>query len=147
MGGPGINPCGYQGVVFSTVGKEPMYTEIVPVSTVRALMGWGLVGPESCVAGITQPIELEPKRPLVPRHASETQRPPRQGVETLVGVAGRKVRTPSFMGWQDQLIMAYHVPRGSGLGGGGGRALPILAYPSASSLKACPKCPSTRSWL
>ena len=71
MGGAGINPCGYQGVVFSTVGEESMYTEMVPVSAVRALMGWCLVGPEGCIVGITQP-RLEPKKPLVPGQAPET---------------------------------------------------------------------------
>ena len=77
-----------------------MYTEVVPVSTLRALMGWGLVGPEGCVVGIAQ-SRLEPKKPIVRGQAPETQRPPRQGLETLLGVAGRKIMTPGFMGWQD----------------------------------------------
>ena len=123
MGGPGINPFGYQGVVLCTVGEESMYTEIVPASTVCSHMGRGLFGPAGCVVGITQP-RLESKTPFVPGQAPETQRPPRQGVETSVGVVGRKVTTPGFMGWQDQLTMMYHVPRGSGLGGvGGGQCL------------------------
>ena len=75
MGGPGSNPCGYQGVVLNTVGEESMYTEIVSASTVCAHMGRGLVGPEGCVVGITQP-RLESKQPFVPGQAPETQRPP-----------------------------------------------------------------------
>ena len=43
MGGPGISPSGQQGLVFSTVDEDSMYTEIVPASTMRALMGWSLV--------------------------------------------------------------------------------------------------------
>ena len=64
---------------------------------------------------------LEPEKPLVPGQAPETHWPPRQGVETLLGVAGRKVMTPGFLGLQDQLTMTYHVPPGSSLGRGGGR--------------------------
>ena len=74
----------------------------------------GTHGVESGLVGRTQP-RLEPEKPLVPGQAPEPQRPPRQGVGTLVGVAGRKVMTPGFLGLQDQLS--------SGLGRGGGGCL------------------------
>ena len=111
-GSPAGEPRADHGVGGGAVSRDTMQTEIVTAVAVWAVrLARGII-PEGGIVGIPH-AGLQAERPLVPSQAPESQWPPREWVEGVVGVTGNGIVRPHFMGGVAGAHRAGLHPRGA----------------------------------
>ena len=96
-GSPAGQPRADQGVGGGAVCEDTMQTEILTAVAVWAVcLARGIIL-EGGIVGIPH-AGLQAEKPLVPRQAPESQWPPGERVEGVVGVRGNGIVGPHFVG-------------------------------------------------